>query len=95
MSGNNFHDQKPNKCFWRDLPDCKISRHLIDPIINCEVCAALKAFDLAFHVPSILALGCFEGRTIDLELAFAFEIDFIVALLFIWVVVWVAGRSAW
>ena len=76
------------------LSDCKIGLHLIDPVFDNEVRAALEAFDLALHTPSGTALGRLEGYTIDQELVFALEVDLIVAFLLIGIVVRVAWRSA-
>lgn len=75
--------------------DKEIGFHLVDLVFNCTVNPALVAFDLALHATSRLAPGCFEGRTIDLELVFALDINLIVALFFVWIVVWVAGGFAW
>ena len=74
-----------------NLADRKIGLQLVDSVSNCEVDEAHEAFYLVLHVTLGSAVGCFKGRTIDLELALALDINLFVALNFIWVVIRIAG----
>ena len=80
----------PTNALWGDLSDCKIGFHLVNPVLDYEVRAALEAFDLSLHAPSGTALGGLERCAVDQELAYALEVDLLIAFLLIVIVVQVA-----
>ena len=61
MARNYLHQHETDECFSGNLPDCKVSLHLVNLVFDGEVGIALEALDLALHTPSGTALGCIEG----------------------------------
>ena len=93
VTGHDFGHHEADKLFWGNLANCKIGLHLIYPVLNRELRAALERGNFALHATMGSALGSLKGGTIENELSFALVVDLLVTFVFIGVIVRIVGST--
>lgn len=87
MSCYDFHENKSNKCFLGNLANFKIGFYFVYSVFYCEVGLALKVFNHALDITASSSLGCLKGCTVDQELVLEFDVDLLIAHLFVRIIV--------